>query len=70
METTLLFESFMVFYLLEVLFLALTIFWFYKEEPKKQIKIIENNTQTGLSASKAMAMYKMADKLRREQGLR
>jgi len=67
METSLLFESFMVFYLLEVLFLASFTVWYYKEDKKAEEKphAVESR---GPTAAQVMAMYKVAEKLKREQG--
>jgi hypothetical protein len=69
METTLLFESFMVFYLLEVLCLIAVAVWYYKE-PKQEIRTVEQPVNNGPTAAQALAMHKMAEKLRREQGLK
>lgn len=62
---TLLFESFMVFYLIEVLVLISVAVWYYKEEPK-QPQVIPAKI-TGPSTAQVMAMYRTADKLKREQ---
>ena len=36
---SLLFESFMVFYLIELVVLSLVIFWYYKEPKKQEHKV-------------------------------
>jgi len=69
MELSLLFESFMVFYLLEILILLTVAVWYFKQEKKSKLQ-----TQTikhkGLTASQIMAMYSVVNKIKREQNLR
>lgn len=67
METSLLFESFMVFYLLEVLILTAVAVWYYREDKNQEEtpRVVEHK---GPSAAQVMAMYKVAEKLKREQG--
>jgi hypothetical protein len=67
METSLLFESFMVFYLLEVLILTAVAVWYYQEDKKPEGKP-QAVVSKGPTAAQVMAMYKMAEKVKRDQG--
>jgi hypothetical protein len=68
MEYSLLFQSFMIFYLLEVLVLA-ALAWNltreYQIEEQKQIQLSET---AGPSPAQVMAMHKMRKELQRQQG--
>ena len=67
MEISLLFESFMVFYLLEILMLSAVATWYYQKDKKIEEKprVIVSR---GPTAAQVMAMYKIAEKVKREQG--
>ena len=67
METSLLFESFMVFYLLEVLILTAVAVWYYQEDKKSEGKP-QAVVSKGPTAAQVMAMYKRAEKIKRDQG--
>lgn len=64
METSLLFESFMVFYLLEVLVLVSVGVWYYKEEKEKQIKISQPEKR-GPTASELIKMRQVVNQMKR-----
>lgn len=63
METSLLFESFMIFYLLEVLVLVSVGVWYYKEEKQKELKIPQPEKR-GPSASELIKMRSLANKMK------
>jgi len=67
MEISLLFESFMVFYFLEMLVLSAVAVWYYQEDKKIQEKP-QVIMPKGPTAAQVMAMYKVAEKVKREQG--
>ena len=67
MEYTLLFQAFMVFYLLEIAFIAVFVYMMSREyhiEEKKQIQLSET---AGPSPAQVMAMHKMRKELERQQ---
>lgn len=67
MEMSLLFESFMVFYLLEVLVLVSVFIWYYKEP--KIITVVSNEGQkrSGPTASELIKMRQLSTQLARGQ---
>lgn len=69
METSLLFEAFVVFYLLELLVLFSVAVWYYHEPKIIVVRKSEIEPQ-GPTAAQAMAMYKVASKIKREQSVR
>lgn len=69
MDTSLIFESFIVFYLLEILFLISIAVWYYKKEQKHEPRP-QRIEKTGPTTSQVMAMYKIVNKIKREQSVR
>lgn len=66
MDITVLFESFMVFYLLEVMILTAFAIVYYKQE-QQQETLAEDLKSAGPTASQVMAMYKVKKELERQQ---
>lgn len=69
METSLLFEAFVVFYLLELLVLFAVAVWYY-HEPKTELVSKRETKPQGPTAAQALAIYKMTNKIKREQSVR
>jgi hypothetical protein len=57
----------MVFYLLEILVLTAIAVWYYQEDKKPEEKP-QVVVSKGPTAAQVMAMYKVAEKVKREQG--
>jgi len=68
MEISLLFESFMVSYLLAVLFYSITAIWYYKQHQVNPIQETESRLPSGPTAAQVMAMYKVKKEIQRQQG--
>jgi hypothetical protein len=64
METSLLFESFMIFYLLEVLVLVSVGVWYYKEEKQQELKIPQPEKR-GPTASELIKMRQVVNQMKR-----
>jgi hypothetical protein len=64
METSLLFESFMIFYLLEVLVLVSVGVWYYKEEKQQELKI-PLPEKRGPTASELIKMRQVVNQMKR-----
>lgn len=67
MEMSLLFESFMIFYLLEVLFLVSICVWYYKEPKTITVTQSESQRSSGPTASELIKMRQLANQLNRGQ---
>jgi len=67
MEMSLLFESFMIFYLLEVLFLVSIYIWYYKEPKNITVTQSESRKSSGPTASELIKMRQLANQLNRGQ---
>lgn len=67
MEMSLLFESFMIFYLLEVLLLVSIYIWYYKEPKNITVTQSENRKSSGPTASELIKMRQLANQLNRGQ---
>jgi hypothetical protein len=67
MEITVLFESFMVYYLLQVLVLAISAYWYTKSEPKELTIQMDKETPAGPSASELIKMRSMVKQLERQK---
>ena len=70
MEVSLLFESFVVFYLLELVVLFGVAVWYYQEPKKVLIKNKNRLTSQGPTASQIIKMRRLADQIKRGQGIR
>jgi hypothetical protein len=66
MEITVLFESFMVYYLMQVLVLAIAAYWYTKSEPK-ELTIQMDKEAAGPSASELIKMRSMVKQLERQK---
>ena len=69
MEYSLLFQSFMVFYLLEIVVVAVFV-WMLKREyqVEDQEQAVRGGAPAGPSPAQVMAMHKMRKELERQQG--
>jgi zona occludens toxin (predicted ATPase) len=67
MEMSLLFESFMIFYLLEVLLLVSIYVWYYKESKNITVTQSESQKSSGPTASELIKMRQLANQLNRGQ---
>jgi hypothetical protein len=67
MEMSLLFESFMIFYLLEVLLLVSIYIWYYKEPKNITVTQSESQKSSGPTASELIKMRQLANQLNRGQ---
>jgi hypothetical protein len=69
MEYSLLFQSFMVFYLLEIIVVAVFV-WMLKREyqVEDQEQAVREDGLAGPSPAQIMAMHKMRKELERQQG--
>jgi len=67
MEMSLLFESFMIFYLLEVLLLVSIYIWYYKEPKNITVTQSESRKSSGPTASELIKMRQLANQLNRGQ---
>lgn len=67
MEMSLLFESFMIFYLLEVLLLVSIYIWYYKESKHITVTQSESQKSSGPTASELIKMRQLANQLNRGQ---
>lgn len=61
---SLLFESFMVFYLIEVFVLTIACIWYYKEPKTEEVKIVEVQTK-GPAASDLIKMRNLKKQIER-----
>lgn len=68
MEVSLLFESFMVAYLLAVLFYTMIAIWYYKQDQLEQTQETQSRVPAGPTAAQVMAMYKVKKEIQRQQG--
>jgi len=68
MEMSLLFESFMVSYLLAVLFYSMIAIWYCKQDQQDPTPKIESRIPSGPTAAQVMAMYKVKKEIKRQQG--
>lgn len=64
---SLLFESFMIFYLLEVLLLVSIYVWYYKESKNITVTQSESQKSSGPTASELIKMRQLANQLNRGQ---
>lgn len=64
---SLLFESFMIFYLLEVLLLVSIYIWYYKEPKNITVTQSESRKSSGPTASELIKMRQLANQLNRGQ---
>ena len=69
MEVSLLFESFVVFYLLELLVLFSVAVWYYHEPKTAPIQKSNRSVPQGPTASQMIKMRRLADQIKREQGI-
>jgi len=67
MEMSLLFESFMIFYLLEVGVLISVFMWYYQEVEMAETNTTVKSEQQGPTASQMIKMRQLAAQLEREQ---
>ena len=67
MEASLLFESFMVFYLLEVGVLISVFMWYYREAEMVETNTTVKSEQQGPTASQMIKMRQLAAQMEREQ---
>lgn len=68
MELSLLFESFMVFYLLEVMVLVAIFKWYYKDNSKNiQAETVTKAAPAGPTASQIIKMRQLAAQMEREK---
>ncbi len=67
MEMSLLFGSFMIFYLLEVLLLVSIYVWYYKESKNITVTQSESQKSSGPTASELIKMRQLANQLNRGQ---
>ena len=61
---SILFEAFLVFYLIEVFVLVSTFIWYYKEPKKQEVKIVEKQKKTP-TASELIKMRNLQKQLER-----
>lgn len=61
---SILFESFLVFYLIEVFVLVSTFIWYYKEPKKQEVKIVEKQKKAP-TASEIIKMRNLQKQLER-----
>ncbi len=67
MEITILFESFMVYYLMQVLVLVIAAYWYNKEKPVTVTTEVNTQKPTGPSASELIKMRSMVKELERQK---
>jgi hypothetical protein len=67
MEITILFESFMVYYLMQVLVLVIAAYWYNKEKPITVTTEVNTQKPTGTSASELIKMRSMVKELERQK---
>lgn len=67
MEITILFESFMVYYLIQIIVLASAAYWYSKNEPENFTKEINEQKSEGPSASELIKMRSMVKQLERQK---
>jgi hypothetical protein len=65
MEITLFFESFLIFYLLEIMVLISAYLFYYKIKEQEEIKVELEKKQNGPSASDLIKMRSIAKQLER-----
>jgi hypothetical protein len=65
MEITLFFESFLIFYLLEIMVLISAYLFYYKIKEQKEIIVESEEKQNGPSASDLIKMRSIAKQLER-----
>jgi uncharacterized membrane protein len=65
MEITLFFESFLIFYLLEIMVLISAYLFYYKIKEQEEIKAESKKEQNGPSASDLIKMRSIAKQLER-----
>lgn len=67
MEITVLFESFMVYYLMQVLVFAIAAYWYTKSESKELTIQMNKEESAGPSASELIKMRSMVKQLERQK---